>query len=204
MLLLGANGRTGREIIRIAIDLGLNVTAVVRDSQSLSSINHPLIKVVEADVTNPNHLAPLIEKEDVIISTVGPRKPTKSACAIYPKTALAITEATKGMPSKRLLLISTALLFPNDSWSHKLLNLIAKHNASNAKLMEETVMSSSLDWTIARVGFLSDKANQSYQIAVNEMPNNNKSISRRALASFLLNEAQHHPHSRQIVGLCDE
>jgi putative NADH-flavin reductase len=204
MLLLGANGRTGREIISIAIDLGLNVTAVVRDSQSLSSINHPLIKVVEADVTNPDHMTPLVAQEDVIISTVGPRKPTKLACAIYPKTALAITEATKGLPSKRLLLISTALLFPNDSWSHKLLNFIAKNNASHAKLMEETVMSSSLDWTIARVGFLSDKENQSYQLAVNEMPTNNKSISRRALASFLLNETQHHSHSRQIVGLCDE
>ena len=68
--------------------------------------------------------------------------------------------------------------------------------------MEERIRSSSLDWTIARTGFLTNDGATSYRHAEGASPKGGGSISRAAVACFLLTEAQESTHLRQVVGLC--
>jgi uncharacterized protein YbjT (DUF2867 family) len=199
---LGANGRTGREVMRLALEAGDTVTALVRSADSLSDMQHDRLKVHVGDVCDPEFLKTVFPGHDAVISTLGPRTPTKSACRIYPESAEAIVEAMQAGGLKRVLITSTALLFPPSRILDHVVRLIARNNFKAAGLMEERIRSADLDWTIARTGFLTDDDERGYIKAAGAMPDGGGSISRLALAEFLVTELKQSDHVGDVVGLC--
>lgn len=199
--LLGANGRTGREILTRALAAGNTVTAIVRTEDKLADIQHPQLRVCAGNVCDANTLKTLLPGHDVVISTLGPRTPTKAACTIYSESAKAIVEAMEHSGVNRVLVISTALLFPNNRLFHRALRWIAQHNVRNADLMEASLRASTLEWTIARVGFLNNNSSEEFQSSVGTFPDKASSISRAAVADFLLTEARECNHPHKVVGL---
>jgi len=199
--LLGANGRTGREILTRSLEAGHIVTAIVRTEDKLADIQHPQLRVRTGNVCDANTLKPLLPEHDVVISTLGPRTPTKAACAIYSESATAIVEAMEHSGVNRVLVISTALLFPSNRLSHRVLQWIAQHNARNAHLMEASLRASNLEWTITRVGFLNNNRSEDFRFSVGTFPDKSSSISRAAVANFLLTEARECKHPQKVVGL---
>jgi hypothetical protein len=127
--------------------------------------------------------------------------PTKAASTIYSESAIAVIEAMQECGVNRLLVTSTALLFPSDKLLDRILRLVAKHNARHAGLMEETIRASNLEWTIARLGFLNDKSSIDFRLAEGAFPDGG-SISRAAVAHFLLTEAKQSNYLYKVVGLC--
>lgn len=173
------------------------MTAVVRSEDRLADVCHSNLNTYAGDVRDPSFLKQLVPGHDAVISTLGPRRPTKSACAIYPESALAVVEAMETCGVKRLLVTSTALLFPSRRWLHRALRLIARHNVRYAERMEQIILASSLDWTITRVGFLNNSGSINYQLSADE----GGPISRKAVARFLLDEARASNHVQQVLGL---
>jgi putative NADH-flavin reductase len=199
-VLLGANGRTGREVLGRALDVGDSVTAVVRAEDRLADVSHARLEVRVADVCEASALKEILPGHDLVISTLGPRMPTKSACVIYSRSAAAIVDAMQASDVRRLLVTSTALLFPSNKLRDRILRLVARQNARHAGLMEETIRAADLDWTIARLGFLDDKNSPDFRMAEGAFPDGG-SVSRAAVARFLLAEAKQADHRRQVVGL---
>ena len=199
--LLGANGRTGREVLTRSLDAGDTVTAIVRAEDKLADVKHPQLNVRAGNVCDSNRLKTLLPGHDVVISTLGPRTPIKADCAIYSESATAIVEAMQHSGVDRILVISTALLFPSNQLSHRVLRWIAKHNARNANTMEESLRGSNLEWTIVRVGFLNNNRSESFQFSVEAFPDKGGSVSRTAVANFLLTEARECNHLHKVVGL---
>ncbi len=202
IILLGANGRTGREILKRALDAGDEITALVRAKDKLADISHPHLHIHIGSACDIKTLRRILPGHDVVISTLGPRTPTKAACRIYSESATAIINAMQGCGVSRLLVISTALLFPSEKVLDRILSFIARHNAHAAELMEKTIRDSGLDWTIARVGFLNSNSSIGFRKTEGKLPKGGNSISRSALAHFLLTEAKQSNHINKIVGLC--
>ncbi|MCG9727546.1 NAD(P)-dependent oxidoreductase [Vibrio brasiliensis] len=204
ILLLGANGRTGREILNRALRAGDSVTALVRSEDRLADITHSQLSVHVGNVCDSNDLKKIISGHDLVISTLGPRLPTKAACTIYSDSAKAIVDAMQDCGVKRLLVTSTALLFPTNKLLDRILRFVARHSARNASLMEETIRASSLEWTIARLGFLNDKTSIDYRQAEGALPEGGGAISRAAVANFLLSEAKQPVHVHNVVGISNK
>ncbi len=202
VILLGANGRTGREVLGRALGAGDTVTALVRTKDSLTDVTHSKLSVHIGNVCDLNVLKQILPGHDVVISTLGPRMPTKSACTIYSESAAAIVEAMKECGLNRLLVTSTALLFPSSKLFNRILGFIARHNVYYAGLMEETICAFDLEWTIARMGFLTDKSSIDFRLAEGTLPNGGGSISRAAVAHFLLTEARQSIYIHKVAGLC--
>lgn len=203
ILLLGANGRTGRGILNLALEAGDDVTAVVRSKDKLADIDHPNLNVLAGDVCEPEALQQILPGHDVVISTLGPRSPTKAACRIYSDSAVAVVDSMQKCGISRLLVVSTALLFPSSKLLDRVLRFIARNNAHNASLMENTILASKLEWTIARVGFLNEKKSEEYRLAEGALPEGSNSIPRAALAHFLITEAKQSNHPCNIVGVSE-
>lgn len=201
IILLGANGRTGREVLNRALGAGDSVTALVRSEDRLADVNHPRLKVHVGNVCDPDALKQILPGHDVVISTLGPRTPTKAACAIYSESATAIVKAMKESGVNRLLVTSTALLFPSDKLIDRILGFIARHNARYAGMMEEIISASNLEWTIARLGFLNDKSSTEYRLTEGTLPDGGSSISRAAVAHFLLTEANQSSYANKVIGI---
>ncbi len=201
VVLLGANGRTGRKILSRALEAGDTVTALVRAKYKLADASHERLRVHVGDPCDPNVLAALLPGHDVVISTLGPRWPTRISSAIYPDSATAIVHAMQGSGVNRLLVTSSALLFPSDGLFGRALRATVPRIVEGARRMEEIIYSSGLNWTIARTGFLTNKNTTEYHLATDTLPQGKSSISRVAVASFLLAEASQSNRPRQVVGL---
>ncbi|MEQ8301350.1 MAG: SDR family oxidoreductase [Hyphomonas sp.] len=200
-LVLGANGRTGRLFIDRAIDHGMSVTAIVRSTDRLSDISHDALTIESADATNAEELIPLMSEHDAIISTLGPRSPSKSASSIYSKSGLAISEAMQTSGVTRVIVTSSALLFPNKGIVDKALSLVVRPMIIEARRMEARIVSADLDWTIVRFGFLTNESDDRYCLSKGSSAGEGRSIPRAAVAKFLIDELITPAHKKTIIGL---
>ncbi len=71
LLIAGAGGILGRELVRQGLARGDRVTAVVLDRRELQGIDHPHLAVREADVTRPDQLDGLCEGQHQVLSCIG-------------------------------------------------------------------------------------------------------------------------------------
>lgn len=202
LFLLGANGRTGREVLRGALGAGDMVTTLVRGEDRLADVSHQRLETFVGNPCDPGVLEALLPGHDVVVSVLGPRWPSKAASAIYPESVAAIVEAMQRSEVDRLLVTSSALLFPDAGLLAGLLRRLVPGIVQAARGMEERVRASDLAWTIVRTSFLTNDSETSYRDAAGALPEGGGAISRSAVARFLLTEARQSGHLRQVVGLC--
>jgi len=74
LLVLGATGGVGSEIVRQAAGRAHEVTAFVRTPERLADW-HDRIKVIQGDLLNCGALERVLEGQDVVLSGFGPRLP---------------------------------------------------------------------------------------------------------------------------------
>lgn len=196
-LVLGANGRTGRQFINQALAGGDHVTALVRSADRLSDRQHARLDVRVGNPCDPEFLATVMAGHDVVVSALGPRVPTTFAAAIYSDSAAAILQAMQSTGVTRLLVTSSALLFPDQDLFGRVMKLAVPRIVNAAGRMEALIQDSNLEWTIARTGFLTDDQAGTFRTSDRE----GGTISRAGLAHFLRSEAVNGQHIREVVGL---
>ena len=69
VVVTGATGFTGNEVVRSALDAGLDVTAVTRDSRKLEARSR--LTVVTADITEYGVLDGFLRGHDAVIHCIG-------------------------------------------------------------------------------------------------------------------------------------
>ena len=201
LVVLGANGRTGKRVLEIALDRGMDVTAVVRSAKRQPKIRHDRLKVMVADPCDAAFLKPVFWGQDAVISTLGGRRPTKVATSVYYRSAEAIVDAARDTGLKRVLVTSTALLFPAPHLMDRLLRMLVPNVVRSAARMEETFRASDLNWTSARCGFLSDGDEPRYRAEKGALPERGSSVSRGALARFLVDAIENPKANRAVFGV---
>src|SRR5262245_46667291 len=73
VLILGATGGTGRQLVRQALDRGLSVTALARDPSRLR-IDHPRLKVVQGNVLDERSVDAAVRGQDAVVSALGHKR----------------------------------------------------------------------------------------------------------------------------------
>src|SRR5437870_9755503 len=73
LFVIGATGRTGREIVQQALARGHHVTAFVRSPESITLKNERLT-VLKGNAMDGNQLFHAIQNHDAVLSTLGPRE----------------------------------------------------------------------------------------------------------------------------------
>ncbi len=71
LLIAGAGGVLGRELVRQALARGDHVAALVLRKGELRVIEHPRLRLIEADVTRPEQLAGICQGMEQVISCIG-------------------------------------------------------------------------------------------------------------------------------------
>jgi putative NADH-flavin reductase len=189
LIVLGANGRTGKLVVKAALDRGMHVTAMVRSTNKAPSFDRHRLTTVIGDPCDPDVLARAFKEQDVVISTLGGRRPTQAATVIYVRSAEAIVQAAQGADLKRVLVTSSALLFPARTLLDKLLRAIVPNVVRSAGRMEAVLADAQIQWISARCGFLNDEPSNAYRTEFGRLPENGAAVSRTALAAFLLDTA---------------
>src|SRR6266404_6674135 len=115
LVVLGATGGTGLEIVRQAIERGHSVTALVRSPDRLKAFRSR-ITVEQGDLLNRAELEKVIRGHDAVLSGFGPRVPIAKADAhLRQQFAGALTSAMRRAGVRRVVIESVAFLFKNSS-----------------------------------------------------------------------------------------
>jgi putative NADH-flavin reductase len=194
LTIFGASGGTGHRLVEQALAAGHTVTAVVRDPARLP-VRHDRLKLVVADVLDPEAITPAVADADAVVSALGPRS-SRNRSSITSAGMASILKAMRTAGSSRLVVVSAAPVASDDHGTTLPYRLLVKPLLLRALLgglyadlavMEETVRRSGLAWTILRPPQLTDGPRTgSYRQATDANLRRGYRISRADLADAIL------------------
>ncbi len=197
LFVIGATGRTGREVVQQALTRGHHVTAFVRSPEGVGAKSEQLT-VVKGDATDEEQLFRAMQNHDAVISTLGPRKVFKPGSLLH-DSALATTRAMKRARIKRLVVLSAAAHFPGIP--NRIASFIMRNHMRDSLAMEGIVQSNGLDWTIARPPRLTQGDSTTYRSREDAAPTMGFTLDRKAVAAFMLDAIEQTKHLHKIVGI---
>ena len=102
LLILGATGATGKQVVLQALAAGHHLRALVRAPSKITTTDARL-EVVKGDVTSSTDLEPALKGREAVISVLGPRINADPVC---PSVAKPLVAAMSNAGVKRLVWLS--------------------------------------------------------------------------------------------------
>ena len=208
IVIFGATGKTGSLLVEQALAKGHQVTAYVRNPQSIK-IENKNLKIVVGNLTETLKLKDALAGAEACFSTLGGNSLTKRSPElvlgidnivrvaeqeVVPKfiylSSFGAGDSKKLMPAvMRFFVVDLMLRVP-----------LADHN-----LNEQRIMSSKLHWTIVRPGGLNDKPlTGSFNHGTEKFKQGKTSISRADVAAFMLKQLEDSTYSKKAVWLFEK
>jgi putative NADH-flavin reductase len=204
LVVLGATGGIGLEIVRQAIEQNHEVTAFVRSPERLKPFADRIV-VRQGDLLNSADLEKVLRGQDTILSGFGPRVPVaKTDANLLRNFAAALTTAMPQAGVRRIIIVSTAFLFRDSIMPPTYLfgRLFFPGVVIDASAMEQTIMNSQLDWTIVRPPELTDKPYTGrYRVRTGHLPRFGFKISRADVAHCFIKTLEDRASVGKVLGV---
>ena len=196
IIVFGATGGTGKEIVRQALEQGHHVTAFVRDPIALTPPGglSDGLRLFKGDIFDPAAVSEAIDGHAAVLSTLGARTLKKEGIL-----ARALPNILSGMDAhyvERLIVLGAAgALHPAGKYQtgwFKLTLTAAKltflrQPFADQAVQERLLERSGIDFTIVRPPRLNDKAEaQEVRVLPDGLPGGGWQISRADVADFML------------------
>ncbi|KAG0367301.1 hypothetical protein BGZ54_004091 [Gamsiella multidivaricata] len=215
LLVMGANGRTGIEVVKQGLARNYRVTAFVRDDKAFledSTLrkNHNLL-IVRGSPTCQADLDRCVEGQDVVVNVIGARLMSNDT-TISSHSQVVLNNAMKKHGVRRLIVVTSYGCLGLRNYlisTKKLFSRMFMTGILKDKVLQEDIIQRDtpfLDWTIVRPITLKDgDLSEKYWVSCDELPNTNKVkvLTRRDLAHYLLgiiNAREEHHAIRSIAG----
>ena len=204
LVIFGATGGTGRQVVEQALDQGHRVTAFARTPDKLD-IQHPNLDVAQGDVMDLPSVEQAIQGQDAVVCILGSGQLKSN---IRSEGTRQIIQAMEHTGVRRLICQST--LGTGDSWGnlnffwkYVMFGFILRHVYADHELQESYVQQSNLDWTIVRPGsFVDGDRTGEYR---HGFPGTDKTlklkITRGDIADFILKQLADDTYLRQMPSL---
>ncbi|KAK3828523.1 MAG: hypothetical protein J3Q66DRAFT_14493 [Benniella sp.] len=214
-LVMGANGRTGVELVKQGLERNYRVTAFVRDDKVLledSSLrkNQNLL-IVRGSPTCQTDVDGCVEGQDVVINVIGARLMSNDT-TVSSHSQVVLNNAMKKHGVRRLIVVTSYGCLGLRNYlisTKKLFSRMFMTGILKDKVLQEDIIqrdSSSIDWTIVRPITLKDgDLSEKYWVSSDELPSTSKvkMLTRRDLAHYLLgiiNSPDEYRAVRSIAG----
>ena len=205
LIIFGATGTIGKQLVLQALSLGHEVTAFVRaDKSKLAELNHENLSVFEGDVFDRKSVTDAIEGHDVVFCVLGAGRKG----GVRARGTRNIIDAMEKLGVRRFICQST--LGAGDSradlnffWKYIMFGWLLKEAYEDHQLQEEYVKRSGLDWTLVRPGAFTDgPATGNFKHGFDPGDKSIKlKISRADVAMFLLMQLDSDQYLRKTPGL---
>jgi putative NADH-flavin reductase len=167
VLIVGATGGTGRQLVVQALDRGYEVTALVRDPSALQ-IDHPKLRVIRGDVLNYSSVEAAVRGQDAVMSALGHKRYFGPACILSDGTRnLVRAMEASGVPR---FICETSLGIGSSAgrmgiyYTFFVIPVILPFYFWDKTRQEQIIARSKVEWVIARPGVLTNaERNGSYR-----------------------------------------
>jgi putative NADH-flavin reductase len=190
----GASGKTGKHLVRQALEAGHQVTAFVRIPEKLG-IEHPNLILCQGDVMDAKKVEQAIAGRETVISALGPTRPPVPG--MMETAAKNIVSAMQKYSVKRLLSTTGGgvrdpqdkpKLF--DKLMKTLLTLMAGDVLRDSEANVVFIRASDLDWTIVRFPRLVEGEHTGQYRVGYVGKDSGSQLSRADAADFILRELE--------------
>lgn len=204
LLILGATGLTGRQLVEQAIDQGHDITALVRSPNKLQ-LDHPALRTVVGDATDPTAIDWAVEGRDSILCALGTRSLKELFSAeLMTRSMHALIPAMKRRGVDRLILESALGVGASAQHAPRSARLVFatvfRGMGKDKARAEEYVRSSGLDWTVVYPPTLTNgPASSNYQVGEALQLKGVPKVSRTDVAHFMLSQLSDSTYSRKMA-----
>ena len=205
IVVFGAAGGTGTQVIDAALAAGYEVVAAVRRPDAV--VAREGVSVVQADVLDPSSVASAVVGADAVISAIGPASNRKAGSLISQGTHNILT-ACAAAGVQRLVFESGMIcsdgkeLSALGSFQSRVFGLVYPGLKTDKLLAEAEITNASLDWVIVRPGALKHAPATGMYIAgpkARILPA--KSLSHADCAAVLVRAVAEPSWSRQVINV---
>lgn len=208
LLIFGATGGTGRQLLQQALEQGHEVTAFVRDPAKLN-IQHPHLHIRQGDVLNYQTVEPVVKGHDAVLSALGSpankigtirSQGTQHIITAMEKHGIRrfICQTSLGYGDSKAVLDRTPFIF-----KYIIVPFLLKKGFADHALQEEYVKKSRLDWVIVRPANLTDKGfTGQYKHGFRADDKTIKAkVSRADVADFMLKQLSDNTYVHHTAGI---
>ncbi|ANF94988.1 NAD(P)-dependent oxidoreductase [Paenibacillus bovis] len=206
LIIFGATGRTGRELVTQALEQGYAVTAFVRDSTRMH-MTHDNLKIVHGNIDSYPDILSVVQstRYDAALFALGSKSPFRRN-PVLNNAMKNIIRAMEDSGTERFIHISFVGTRPDAGRLGMMYrfvipvfmrNLLADHREK-----EQLLRSSSLDWMIAQPPMLTNgprTGQYTYSAGIDKSKAGKLKLSRANLAEFMLKQLEDHAYSRKEV-----
>jgi uncharacterized protein YbjT (DUF2867 family) len=207
VLVVGATGGTGRQLVIQALERGLEVTALVRDPARLQ-MEHPRLRVAVGDVLDPPTLQAALQGQEAVLSALGHRRYFAPGRILSEGTAN-VLRAMEACGVRRLV-CETALGIGDSAgrlglyYTLFVIPVILPLYFWDKARQERRIAASHAEWVIVRPAALTDRPQRGqvqHGPAVGSYVRT-VSIPRADVAAFMLDQLTDSAHVGTAVGIC--
>lgn len=192
VLVVGATGKTGVQIVTQAVAQGHQVTALVRDPDKAKGAL-PGARLVRGDIRAAGPVAEAVAGQDAVVSALGSAVTLRRQSLLSDGTQ-ALIDAMKQAGMRRLVCITG--VGAGDSRGHGgllydwvLRPVVLRQVYADKDRQEEVVRASGLDWVLVRPGLLTDGPRTGTYRALTDLSGVRKAtVSRADVADFVLKQ----------------
>ncbi|TKC05851.1 NAD(P)-dependent oxidoreductase [Pedobacter frigoris] len=204
LIIFGATGTVGKELVKHAVENGYDVTAFVRHPEKMQNTNNPNLKICKGDVLNIVDVENALKNQEVVLCALGDGNVGKIR-ALGTKN---IIEAMHKSGPKRLICQTTLGMGEsygnlNFIWKHIMFGMLLKKAFRDHQLQERYILNCNLDYTIVRPSALTDgDITKQYKIGFDGNFKKLKlKISRADVADFMLQQIATSQFTKKAVSI---
>ncbi|RFU24395.1 hypothetical protein B7463_g11938, partial [Scytalidium lignicola] len=206
LLVLGGTGRCGKHVVQRALAATHQVTVFVRNPSKLPSEVASKVKIIQGTLTDEKALSTAVQGQDAIISTLGPSGPGYKSFSTYngffPNFYKLLLRVMREQKVLRILAITTTNV--QDAKDQRSLTLSAIGSIAwlygrvawrEFNEIGETFKTEghSLDWTVFRVGIITDGKEGTVLDGYIGDQGSSVVISREGMAAWLVRQVETSP-----------
>ena len=195
VIVLGANGQLGREVVRHIAAQGHKVTAFVR--RLANGVIDNTVGIRVGDARTQEDLIAALPGHDVVVNAIGSGTLRKNDVESS-TTAVAVAAAQKVGISRYIAMSAGMVELGWPLFKYVFLPLIFRNILAEHRRVEEIVKTSALTWTIVRPPKLTNGPPRGYVASLKLQPKS-FSIARADVAAFIADELRDGKYLRQAV-----
>ncbi len=205
LLIFGATGGTGRELLKQALDQGHHLVAFVRDPTKLEEFQSPNLRVIRGDVLDSAATESAVAGQEAVFSTIGTGARRSTLREDGTRNIIMAMEKA----GVRRLICQSSLGVGNSHANlpfftkYIIVSVFLRHAFADHERQEAIVKKSALDWTIVRPPHLTDGSKTGvyrHGFSITDRQIKGK-ISRADVADFMLKQLTEDTYVRQTPGV---
>lgn len=183
VLVLGAGGAIAKHVIEFLIpNKNISLTLLARNADHVKEFTSSS-NIILGDVLNQDDLTAAIKESDIVYANLAGQ---------VDKMASAIVSTMEANAKKRLIFVTSLGIYDEvagkfGEWNNRIIGSELVRYSKAAQIIEK----SSLDYTIVRPSWLTDKNETDYETTQKGEPFIGTEVARKAVAAYIANIIQH-------------